>query len=450
MDHHSESQIQAVFVSKIKKFELPATPILIPAKLRRQGLSEIVNHLLGNETQIPFDFLINNTLLKSSVAEYLSAKSISTENIITLEFIESIKPPSDSKSFSTDSWISSVAIHPSKLYYVANYDSTIQIWNDDAECITKLSGHTGPVKSLALINTNNTDTNSTTDDTTLPFMLSGGLDQTIIAWSQSIGSGETPSHSPIYTAFGHIGSVDCIVPTLDNAHFISASSDSFIKLWSSSTPSEDSQRELFENGIQGLPPLESLLPNSLAKKQKKSHKDSSSSSTKPFNTLIKTCESTFKGHVGPVTSISVNSSSSFFSAGSDNSLRTWDIPTGDCINTKVADTSFLDIQFSPSSNIIISGHTDRFIRHSNWVKSLKWSPSNTFMFASASYDSSVKIWDIRSNSFIFNIPCIPSPKSANNNKTPKSSSTEKLLSLDWNNNTIAAGGESGDLFINSI
>lgn len=67
--------------------------------------------------------------------------------------------------------------------------------------------------------------------------------------------------------------------------------------------------------------------------------------------------------------------------------------------------------------------------HSNWVSSVSWSPDLVFHFASASFDGSVKVWDIRSQSYMFN--CV--------------SSQEKYLALDWSMDSIVAAGEGGVL-----
>ena len=83
-----ESQIQVRFKSRKEIHAVPETPILVPTRLRRYGLSEIINHLLGTGTSlinsskieqpIPFDFLIDGKFLKTSITSYLDAHSFST------------------------------------------------------------------------------------------------------------------------------------------------------------------------------------------------------------------------------------------------------------------------------------------------------------------------------------------------------------------------------------
>jgi ribosome biogenesis protein YTM1 len=77
----NEVQITATFVTKTitnPKFIVSPSPITVPGKLTRYGLSEVVNHLLSlaaseeneNETKsIPFDFYIDNCLLRTSLAK---------------------------------------------------------------------------------------------------------------------------------------------------------------------------------------------------------------------------------------------------------------------------------------------------------------------------------------------------------------------------------------------
>lgn len=40
-------QLQVRFITRQKKYVVTDAPILVPARLKRVGLSEIINHLLG-------------------------------------------------------------------------------------------------------------------------------------------------------------------------------------------------------------------------------------------------------------------------------------------------------------------------------------------------------------------------------------------------------------------
>ena len=70
------------FTTKLpQEYVVTSMPIAIPARLSRLGLSEVVNTLLEDlETPVPFDFLIAGELLRSSVADHVAAKGMTTED----------------------------------------------------------------------------------------------------------------------------------------------------------------------------------------------------------------------------------------------------------------------------------------------------------------------------------------------------------------------------------
>ena len=105
----NEVQITATFVTKTitnPKFIVSPSPITVPGKLTRYGLSEVVNHLLSlstaasggeeneNETKsIPFDFYIDNCLLRTSLAKMAKKLSKSAEQTLVIEYVPAQMPP---------------------------------------------------------------------------------------------------------------------------------------------------------------------------------------------------------------------------------------------------------------------------------------------------------------------------------------------------------------------
>ncbi len=79
MDAKEESQDVFVrFVSKLPfGSTLPENPVAVPGKLSRYGLSEIVNHLLQQDSPTPFDFLLFGEYLRVDLATYLSKRGLS-------------------------------------------------------------------------------------------------------------------------------------------------------------------------------------------------------------------------------------------------------------------------------------------------------------------------------------------------------------------------------------
>lgn len=66
-----DSKILVQFVTKNPAIRVPETPIAVPAKLGRYGLSEVINLLLNNEKPQPFDFLIETEFIRTSIDKHI-------------------------------------------------------------------------------------------------------------------------------------------------------------------------------------------------------------------------------------------------------------------------------------------------------------------------------------------------------------------------------------------
>lgn len=106
----------------------------------------ILDNLL--EKQRPFDFLIDGEFLRSSLAEYLEEKNMSTENVLTIEYVESMLPPTPLSSYEHDDWVSAVQAHHLGGFLTGSYDNHVRLWNKQAECTQILTGHNGAVKAV--------------------------------------------------------------------------------------------------------------------------------------------------------------------------------------------------------------------------------------------------------------------------------------------------------------
>jgi ribosome biogenesis protein YTM1 len=71
--------------------------------------------------------------------------------------------------------------------------------------------------------------------------------------------------------------------------------------------------------------------------------------------------------------------------------------------------------------------------HTNWVSSVSWSPNSEYTLCSGSYDSTVRVWDIRSKGSLFTIQ--------------EEEKTDKIYSVHWDGDKILSGGEDKKLNI---
>jgi ribosome biogenesis protein YTM1 len=118
-------------------------PQAIPASLKRYGLSQIINHLLGlgemhrwagrtrpsrrwtsqpahgdgappsprisntpapAEPARPFDFIVNGELVRKSLDKHLLEHNISPEAVVEVEYVPAIAPPEPKASIPHDDW----------------------------------------------------------------------------------------------------------------------------------------------------------------------------------------------------------------------------------------------------------------------------------------------------------------------------------------------------------
>lgn len=96
---------------------IPDVPYLVPTTWRRTQLSTLVNRLLqqgGDEDasasakSIPFDFIVDGQLLRTSLTQYLESKGLTEESTLDIEYVRSTLPPTFTASFEHDDWISAV------------------------------------------------------------------------------------------------------------------------------------------------------------------------------------------------------------------------------------------------------------------------------------------------------------------------------------------------------
>ncbi|KAJ2781019.1 ribosome biogenesis protein ytm1 [Coemansia javaensis] len=426
MESSGEAQVQVRLVAKQKKYEVPDAPIVVPQQLQRYGLSEIVNHLLGHERPVPFDFLVGGQFLRESIAQYLRRQSLSAENILTLEYVESMLPPTEIASFSHDDWISSVAAASADRFVVGSFDGVVRVWSSQSECEAELRGHAAAVKGVAAAG----DAGSRK---TRVAAVSGSQDRTAIGWGVKGGKWRA-----LYAARGHTDSVEAVAVNPGGTHFVTASADATIRFWTLAAP-----RESEDAGDGGA-------AQPAAKKRRAGG---------AADVVTKAAIGTLSGHVGPVTSVrfSADDETQVFSGGWDHTVRTWDVAAGVNVATSLCDAVVLGVDYSAHSRLVATGHADRAVRlwdprasdgavvklrltgHAGFVPAVSWAPGSAHMLASASHDGSIKVWDVRSRTPLYTVHAAAAADRG-----------KKLLALDWHRALLLAGGESGSLRIHSV
>jgi ribosome biogenesis protein YTM1 len=433
--------IQAKGCSHDSSLKVPSDIIAIPSDTRKKGLSAIVNHLLGrkvirdNDTNnhdseneededddmlpsIPFDFLINDKLLRMSVEAMARREGLSLEQAVTIYYFPARNAPSDDgQSESLPDWITSMtydkvskqhhnhqhgilatgaadgSIHIFQHHY--NHSTTNTTTSEDDSFVLKstLKAHSGPIKCVA----SKHGWYNTTHDHTQGLIASGSMDQTLLThvydyqYNKSSDDDYNLTLHAVYSG-GHTSSISAIAIHSVPHSSSSSSSSSFSPLKTFMTSGDwngnlcvwtipsttDSHSLQSNNGTNYDDDTESTGQRKLKKKKITSTNNVPNTDTTKTSVQEVTPTITFKGHTNNISGISyaqteaatTNGNTNHYddariiiTASWDHSIKSWDLESQNCILTlngsKVI--SCLD-KCHNNSNVVATGHPDCAVR----------------------------------------------------------------------------------------
>ncbi|RLV89695.1 Ribosome biogenesis protein YTM1 [Spathaspora sp. JA1] len=453
------SQIKIKFFTsdEDESLHVSDSPLFVPVSLKRFGLSEVVNHLLGKDGDsddtkpIPFDFLIDGVLLRTSLQEYLTKNGLSNEAFVTLEYQRAILPPSFLASFNNDDWISSLdtinsqsqAVTSSNLtisqakILSGSYDGIVRTYNMSGKIEKQYVGHNAPIRAVKWISPTR--------------IVSAGNDRQVRLWKTSHedivdeeDEDEPEEGKTLAILEGHKAPVVDLAVEFTTNRILTAGYDQAIGFWSTNYKE-----------MQSIQPFEydsNVVSSSSKKRRKMALQDASIRRRSPLAFL--------EGHTQPVEAIIFDShdSSVGYSVSQDHTIKTWDLFTSRCVDTRTTGYSLLSLLQLPKLNLLVTGSSARHINlhdprinststieqtstkklvgHTNFVVGLAASPTNEHMFASASHDGTVKVWDVRAENSLYTI-------------TRQDGSKAKVFDVCWDKQIgIISGGEDKKIQIN--
>ncbi|KAK5681673.1 ribosome biogenesis protein ytm1 [Elasticomyces elasticus] len=376
-----QSQVRIHLHTKSGDIELPQDtgPILVSTELKRYQLSTLVNRLLETEKPLPLEFLINGQFLRTSLDEFLTKNGISAETTLSVEYVKALIPPIYSASYEHDDWISSVDANSQRILS-GSYDGQLRVWNMSSEVVGTGQSHSSSVKAAKFISPTQ--------------IASSGMDRTIRIWkyedSQAAGAA---SLTPTLELYGHKASVDNIAVHGNSSRVLSASADHSIGLWSTKKAEAPAAPE-------------NLLPS--ANKRRKLSNAKQLPQRGPLSML--------QGHQSQVGDVCFDEKDATvgYSASWDHSVKTWDLTTSTCVDTRTTAQSLFSICHLPESSLLATGTSARHITlidprasattisamtlrgHTNAVVSLARDPNTSYQMVSGSHDGTCRVWDIRS------------------------------------------------------
>ncbi|AGO14133.1 AaceriAER337Wp [[Ashbya] aceris (nom. inval.)] len=433
-----KSQVKVKFFTREQDESLHVldAPLFAPVSLKRYGLSEIVNHLLGLAEPVPFDFLIDGQLLRCSLQEYLTRKGLSSEAVLNVEYTRAVLPPSYLKSFSNEDWVSALDVGADRIVS-GSYDGVVRTWNLSGKIEKQYSGHTGAVRAVKFISSTR--------------LVSGANDRTLRLWKTKNDDvknmdeleGTEEAHT-VAILEGHQAPVVSV--DVQGDRILSASYDNSIGFWSTN-----------HKDMTAVDPMDSLgdKASSAAKKRRKlTMKDGSVRRRAPLSLL--------ESHKAPVEQVvfASNDSTVAYSVSQDHTIKTWDLVTSRCVDTKSTSYSLLSMAELPKLRLLACGSSARHITlhdpradssakitqqqllgHKNFVVALDTCPENEYMLCSASHDGTVKVWDIRSSSSIYTI--------TREDKSVEKGINDKVFAVKWAKGVgIISGGQDKKIQFN--
>ncbi|BGP15196.1 hypothetical protein JCM10213_000854 [Rhodosporidiobolus nylandii] len=435
-----EKQIAIRLSTKDAAYQIPPAKFLVPASWRRFHLSELINKVLENDSPIPFDFLIDQTLLRSSLGAYCAATGMSEEVVLDVEFLPSTLPPQLESTQPSEDWVSDVSVAVRGALLTASYAGTLSLQAADLPSSLTFAGHDQSVLSACYVP-------HPLGSEEKRWIASGGMDRVGRVWEYTVPplslTSETPVPAPqtLYTLSLHQAPISSVrsrpLPSTSTAptaspHLLTAGWDGLVGLWDLS-PGVNEGDALEEDGD----------------RKKKRRRQSTTVVNKTPLTVL-------QGHVGKVSRavFDRNDVTKAYSAGWDHSVRSWDLSIGAETSSKTSDKVLLSLSQLAAPNLLATGSTDRLIclwdlrtdatqnisltlpGHSAPVSAVAAHPTSSLLLASGSYDGTVRIWDARSaKQALFTLP-LPPKEGEEDRKEP-----ERILAVDWDGERLVAGGE---------
>ncbi|CCC68132.1 hypothetical protein NCAS_0B00480 [Naumovozyma castellii] len=444
-----KSQLKIRFFTREKdeSLQVEDNPMYVPITLKRYGLSEIVNHLLENSTPTPFDFLIDGELLRTSLQEYLVKKGLSSETSLNVEYTRAILPPSFLSSFNNEDWISSIDVSQDKKAIItASYDGVIRTWNLSGKVQKQYSGHSGPIRAVKFIS--DTRLVSAGNDRTLRLWKTKNNDSVVQHFDEEDEEANIEDGKTLAILEGHKAPVVSL-DVSNTSRILSSSYDNSIGLWSTIY-----KEMTVVDPMEEINNADNKISTAARKRRKLTLKDGTIRRRAPLSLL--------ESHTAPVeqASFDINDDTVGYSVSQDHTIKTWDLVTARCIDTKTTSYSLLSLTQLPTLNLLACGSSARHITlhdprmgasskvtqhqligHKNFVVSLDTCPENEYILCSGSHDGTVKVWDVRSTAPMYTI--------TREDKNVEKGVNDKVFAVRWAEKIgIISGGQDKKIQIN--
>mmetsp|Transcript_18238 Transcript_18238/g.51079 ORF Transcript_18238/g.51079 Transcript_18238/m.51079 type:complete len:442 (-) Transcript_18238:221-1546(-) len=397
MAAQEDTQLLCCFVTKLgEEFRVPEEPVSIPANIGRYGLSQIVNAMLSLDPPRPFDFMVSEELVRAPLHEVLLKGGISAESTLTIEYMPAVLPPTSKQQCPHDDWVTAVVGAEACHATSGSSDGLIRSWAMGLEeeesgtsavsCTSSFFAHAGGVTALARAKAGKSSV----------LLFSAGKDGMVRLWQN-----ESKGWTELLATFeGHTESVEGVAVSPDGERLATCGWDKAIKLWRAGEVVLEAARE-------------AAAAQSTKKASKKRRTAAGEEATVADGRVVEESWGSLEGHTQCVTAVAWADAHHLLSGSWDHSIKRWDANTASTVDTLNAPKAIHCVA-AASDHVTVFGSSDRVLRvwdsrgrgealnfrgfasHSGWIKSVAMCPGSPHHFVSGSYDSTVKLWDLRS------------------------------------------------------
>lgn len=387
------------------QLELPTEPMAVPSNIRKRGLSAIVNHLLdrgdkddsdGSDDDsdgedklpaIPFDFLLNDKLLRLPLDSAARNMGLSTEHALELYYFPARLPPKrEGESEILPDWIMVMDYCNANVddgsgdsnngfLFTGGADGVIRTFEEHKKKKEKggelkngcsISAHTGPIKCMSSSSSFYQGGGNTT------FIATGSMDQTLVTHVYDSKRDVLNLHA-VYSG-GHGNSISSVVLASDGGGdggkqlMASGDWDGGLAIWN--VPTGDDGGAAVEGGGN----------SKSSKKRKDNNSNSTSANNEGGETSIQEAQ--------PIHSVRAHSSNiSGLAWGYNNGDGSSSVPTTLLTGSwdhglKVYDTTRMDCILALNGSRVVTSLSRC---------------SNSDVVATGSPDCTVRLWDMRTN-----------------------------------------------------
>ncbi|SNX84471.1 related to YTM1 - microtubule-interacting protein [Melanopsichium pennsylvanicum] len=244
-------QVPITLTTSLTQYAIPSGPYMVPTSWRRTHLSTLVNKIISTTSDpsstgsIPFDFICDSSLLRTTLGEYLESSGLTSETTLNLEYVRSTLPPTRLATYEHDDWVSSVDcsynLSASNIYTTSSYDGSVRLFSPSKpeEAVYTFSTINKATVQAAK-NVSLTQAKWTLDSNAI---VTGGMDGRVQLWniSENVDHG-TWSSSKKWHGEAHNGPV-CAIDVAQGpfgASVLSGGWDGILAIWDdlpSSSPS---------------------------------------------------------------------------------------------------------------------------------------------------------------------------------------------------------------------